>query len=503
MAHLCADSTDVEMNNVIATRLISAQSVPVIGALILLLLSPRPAYPETPKPGQQRVVREQTESGTNPQFLSALQAYKSQEYATAQKQLEALVQKNAGNFEINELLGLVYVAQGEQEKANRFLAKAVQIRPNLTEARTRLGTNFLALNQNDQAAIQFKKAVQLAPHDYDANHNLGEFYIQTGNISASIPFLQRAQESNPAAYNNGYDLALALDEAGRLDEARQQLQRLISLRDSAELHGVLGEVEEKSQNYLASAAQYEQAARMDPSEQNILNWGAELLLHQTFAPAVEVFKAGTQRYPQSGQLYNGLGIALYGEGQTDDAIRAYFRASDLMPSEQLSMIFVGKACEGASPVLADQIRARLQSFLEQSDDSAELDYDLAVCWLKTGQAGAKADRDVQVESHLKHALLLNPNYGDAFFQLGALYADQRKYAEAVEQYERALKINPNAANTHYRLGQALARLGNDTRAQEELAIFQRLRKSESEATDSKQNQIQQFVYSIKNSNSNQ
>src|SRR5579859_994000 len=503
MAHVWADSTDVEMNNVMATRLISAQSVPVIGALILLLLSPRPAYPETPKPGQQGVVRQQTESGTDPQFFSALKAYKSQEYATSQKQLEALVQKNAGNFEINELLGLVYVAQGEQEKANRFLAKAVQIRPNLTEARTRLGTNFLALNQNDQAAIQFKKAVQLAPHDYDANHNLGEFYIQTGNISASIPFLQHAQESDPAAYNNGYDLALALDQAGRLDEARQQLQRLISLRDSAELHGVLGEVEEKSKNYLASAAQYEQAARMDPSEQNILNWGAELLLHQTFAPAVEVFKAGTQHYPQSAQLYNGLGIALYGEGQTDDAVRAYFRASDLVPSEQLSMIFAGKACDGASPVLADQIRARLQSFLTQGDNSAELDYDLAVCWLRTGQTGVKAEREMQVESHLKHALLLNPNYADAFFQLGVLYADDRKYAEAAAEYEQALKINPNAANTHYRLGQVLARMGKDTRAQEELAIFQRLQKSESEATDSKQNQIQQFVYSIKNGNSNQ
>jgi tetratricopeptide (TPR) repeat protein len=227
------------------------------------------------------------------------------------------------------------------------------------------------------------------------------------------------------------------------------------------------------------------------------------LLHQTFAPAVEVFKAGAQHYPQSAQMYNGLGIALYGEGQTDDAVRAYFRASDLVPSEQLSMIFAGKACDGASPVLADQIRARLQSFLTQGDNSAELDYDLAVCWLRTGQTGVKAERDVQVESHLKHALLLNPNYADAFFQLGVLYADDRKYAEAAAEYEQALKINPNAANTHYRLGQVLARMGKDTRAQEELAIFQRLQKSESEATDSKQNQIQQFVYSIKNGNSNQ
>ena len=108
------------------------------------------------------------------------------------------------------------------------------------------------------------------------------------------------------------------------------MQRLISLSDSGELHSLLGEVEEKSRNYVSSAAQYEQAARMEPSEQNILNWGAELLLHQTFAPAMEVFKAGTERYPQSAQLYNGLGIAFYGEGQTDDAVRTFFRASDLV-----------------------------------------------------------------------------------------------------------------------------------------------------------------------------
>src|SRR4029077_2606953 len=143
--------------------------------------------------------------------------------------------------------------------ANRFLAKAVQLNPNLTEARTVLATNLLALHRGDEAEIQFKKAVALNPHGYDANHNLGEFYIQTGKVALAIPFLKRAQEADPAAYNNGYDLALALDQTGRLDEARHQLQRLIGLHDSAELHSLLGEVEEKSRNYLASAAQYEQS----------------------------------------------------------------------------------------------------------------------------------------------------------------------------------------------------------------------------------------------------
>jgi tetratricopeptide (TPR) repeat protein len=474
----------------------------VIGILISLFVVPPQAYAGAPDQGTQKSDGQRTESATHQRFLSALRAYKAQQYAAAQTQLEVLVRTAPGSFEINELLGLIYVAQGDQTKANRFLAKAVRLNPNLTEARTALATNLLALHRSDEAEIQFKKAVELKPDGYDANHNLGEFYIESGKIANAIPFLKRAQEADPAGYNNAYDLALAFDETGKLEEARQQLQRLISVHDSAELHSLLGEVEEKSRNYLASATQYEQAARIEPSEQNILNWGAELLLHQTFAPAIEVFKTGTLRFPESAQLQNGLGIAFYGAGETDDAVRAFFRASDLAPSDPLPLTFVGKACDGALPPLADQIRSRLQNFLGRQAQSAELNYYLAVCFWKTTQTESKAERDAQVESLLKHALTLDPNYADAYFQLGVLYADERKYTEAAEQYERALKINPNGANTHYRLGQALARLGDQARAQQEFTVFERLRQSESEATNKEQNQIQQFVYKMRKSDTN-
>ncbi|MGB9485382.1 MAG: tetratricopeptide repeat protein, partial [Terriglobia bacterium] len=82
---------------------------------------------------------------------------------------------------------------------------------------------------------------------------------------------------------------MSLARSGNMDEARRQLQSLLKMQDTAELHSLLGEVEEKARNYVASAKQYELAAHMDPSESNIFNWGTELLLHQTMDPAVEVF----------------------------------------------------------------------------------------------------------------------------------------------------------------------------------------------------------------------
>ena len=479
--------------------LISSPLSAAISILSLLLVVLHQGRAATPQPGTPTSDRQQTKNGSDPRFLSALRAYKAQQYAAAQKQLEPLVETAPDSFQINELLGLVYVAQGEQAKANRFLAKAVRLNPGVTEARTALATNLLALQRMDEAEIQFKKAVELKPQAYDTNHNLGEFYIQVGRIAPAIPFLRHAQEADPAAYNNGYDLALALDQTGKLDEARQQLERLISSHPSAELYSLLGEVEEKSRNYLSAAAQYEQAARAEPSEQNILNWGAELVLHQTFAPAIDVFKAGMQRFPESAQLNDGLGIAFYGLGQTDDAVRAFFRASDLTPSDPLPVTFLGKACDSASPALADQIRSRLQNFVTRSPQNPELTYYLAMCVWKTNPTEAKADRESQVESLLKQVLTIDPNYADAYYQLGSLYADERKYREATEQYEFALKINPNAANTHYRLGQALARLGDQGHAQQEFRVFERLRQSESDATNKQLNQIQQFVYKMRKS----
>lgn len=493
------------MSRAIGRSLASRRLLPAMIILILFFVFfvvAHPSYSSTPQQPEQKTGRQQEESGTNPQFLAALRAYKAQQYAVAQKQLQAMVQVAPASFEVNELLGLVYVAQGDQANANQFLAKAVRLNPTLPEARTALATNLLALHRADEAEIQFRKAVELRPDGYDANHNLGEFYIQTGKIASAIPFLERAQQADRTVYNNGYDLALALEQSGKLDGARQQLQYLISLQDAAELHSLLGEVEEKSRNYLSAAAQYEQAARMEPSEQNILNWGAELLLHQTFAPAIDVFKAGTQRFPASTQLNDGLGIAFYGAGQTDDAVRAFFRASDLTPSDPLPLTFLGKACDSASPSLADQVRSRLQNFIARDTKSAELHYYLAVCLRKTSPTDSKAGRDPDAETLLKRAVALDPNYADAYFQLGALYGDEHKYKEAIEHYELALKINPNAANIHYRLAQVLARMGNQTRAQEELAVFERLRQSESDATSKELSEIQQFVYRLRKADTN-
>ena len=52
-------------------------------------------------------------------------------------ELEPLLKSTPDSFEVNELLGLVYVAQGKQQRAKFFLMKAVRSRPSVAEAEYR------------------------------------------------------------------------------------------------------------------------------------------------------------------------------------------------------------------------------------------------------------------------------------------------------------------------------------------------------------------------------
>lgn len=69
-------------------------------------------------------------------------------------------------------------------------------------------------------------------------------------------------------------------------------------------------------NLLAAAEAYQRAAHMDASEENLFDWGNNLIQLRAFEPATEVFTAAVARHPKSERLYVGLGIAQSPVGNT-------------------------------------------------------------------------------------------------------------------------------------------------------------------------------------------
>jgi len=427
------------------------------------------------------------------EFQAAVALYEAGQYPEAAVQLEKLLKQAPGSFEVQELLGIVYASQSQFEKANAHFETAVRLQPTSAAARTNFGTNLVRLGKTELAEQQFKKASALAPEDYEANHNLGELYARMNRLPEALPYLEHAQRIDPASYDNGYDLALAYLLSGRLSDARQLIQSLISKRNTAELHNLLGQVEEKDGNFVSAANEFETAAHMEPSEGNIFDWGSELLLHRTLEPAIDVFEQGAKRCPDSSRMAIGLGMALYSLGKYDDAVKSLLRAADLNPGDPRGYPFLYRAFD-SSPSQAEEVIKRFRRFAELAPKNGLAVYYYAMSVWKSKREQDPSQDMSEIETLLKKAIALDPNLAEAYLQLANLYSDQKKYSDAVPEYLRARGLNSDLADVHYRLAQAYVRLGEKDKAQEEFKVYQELRAQHLSDLDKQRAEIRQFVY---------
>jgi tetratricopeptide (TPR) repeat protein len=296
--------------------------------------------------------------------------------------------------------------------------------------------------------------------DYDAKPD-----YRPGDIGSS---------SGSGGYSSGanadsYDLILAYVESERPGERNE--------REGTEKDTNRGGATESRSLEKRQPSEVDEGTLQAWNENQFFSRGSDLLLHREFTPASELFQHGVARFPGSAKLQMGLGVALYARGLYDQAVRALLQATDMLPSDPRPYLLLARAYT-VSHSRSDEVVKRLARLvaLEPSSALAHYYYALALGRSSGGKPGVKAG---QIEHLLDDAVTLDPQFADAHLELGALFAEQAKYAEAIREYRRAIVINPDLAAAHYRLAQAYARTGDPAAAQTELGLYEHLRKASS------------------------
>ena len=93
------------------------------------------------------------------QYQAAVADYEAGRYPQAASQLEKLLSYAPRSYELHELLGMIYASQTQNDKAIEHLKTAVEIKPQLAEARINLGAALARAGKFEWAAEQFRKAV--------------------------------------------------------------------------------------------------------------------------------------------------------------------------------------------------------------------------------------------------------------------------------------------------------------------------------------------------------
>jgi tetratricopeptide (TPR) repeat protein len=343
-----------------------------------------------------------------------------------------------------------------------------------------------------ESEIKLRAALANAPGSFEANHQLGEFCFHLGSYREAIPPLETAYQINPVNRNNEYDLALAYKEAGDFSKAREHIEKLLAHEDNADLHRVSGDLDEEIGDSLSAVRAYEQAVRVDPSEQNYFAWGSELLLHRAVWPAAEVFRKGTEAYPKSARMLTALGAALFASALYDEAALRLCEASDLNPADPGPYVFLGKI-DMAAPAPLACVEPKLMRFVQEQPGDARANYFYAMAMWKR-QKGAENPRDMQqVESLLTKATAADPKYDEAYLQLGNLYTAERDSDRAIRFYSMAIEVNPQLGEAHYRLGVAYERNGESAKAKQEFQLHDEIEKEQAAAVERQRQEVKQFL----------
>lgn len=359
--------------------------------------------------------------------------------------------------------------------------------------RASAGAGPVAASETEKS---LRESVEREPRSFEANHRLGKLLVENGKAREAIPYLERAGELKPGDYENAYALALAHAYAGNSERARDNTQALLAHYDKAELHHLLGDVQEKLGNSLEAVREYQRAAELDPSEAHLFDWGSELLLHHAPEPAVEVFTRGNRLFPRSVRMLIGLGAAWFARGSYDQAVQRICEASDLNPKDSIPYLFLGKI-QRAEPTPSEKIVEKLHRFVAQQPDNAEANYYYAAGLWKLRKGPQDTASAAQVESLLTNAIHLDPKFAAAYLQLGILHSEQRDYPRAISDYQQAIQADPKMEEAHYRLAQAYRQIGDVVKAEAELQAHDQIAKESAQKAEHERHEIRQFVYTLR------
>jgi len=115
----------------------------------------------------------------------------------------------------------------ERTKARTMLEEAVKQVPNDAVLLAALGYTEQQSGAIDRAREHYERALAIDPADRDAATNLGVMKAKADDLTSAVALWKRAFESSPGTSQIGMNIAFAYCAAGKLDEARMYVQRVL------------------------------------------------------------------------------------------------------------------------------------------------------------------------------------------------------------------------------------------------------------------------------------
>ncbi len=183
--------------------------------------------------------------------------------------------------------------------------------------------------------------------------------------------------------------------------------------------------------------------------------GQAALAHKDLSAAQADFEQVVVLAPQAEPGHSALGAVLVSRGHTKEGIRELEKALAIKASDNIAQMNLALAYEQiGSPEKALPLFSKL-------DADAHLQKRALPSYILAGYARAlAATRKTGLAIvKMKAAIATDSENAELHDELGSLYAQQKNWPEAQEEFAAALRLNPNLAVAHLHLGLAMQAQG--------------------------------------------
>jgi tetratricopeptide (TPR) repeat protein len=211
------------------------------------------------------------------------------------------------------------------QKAEFEYKKALEIKPDLIEARSNLANIYFKTGRLSDAKREYELIKKSAPPTKlgEIENNIGCIYELEGDWDKALGSYRQALKLDPNLNFTRFNIAKIYFARGKLKESAKEL--LSSLPE-------IGSSLEKKENHLLIINKYLKAVKLTTAVKLYNDLGVEFASQGLFQDAVFSFKRALEVEPAYSDAYFNLGLAYWNLGSRKEAIFAMKRALKINPN---------------------------------------------------------------------------------------------------------------------------------------------------------------------------
>ncbi len=248
-------------------------------------------------------------------------------------------------------LGLIFNDLGKPQKAVKCLGQAIKLEPNLAEAHYNLGSIFRDLGNLEKAKVSIKKSIELKPDYADAHLTLGLVFHDLNELKEAERYLSKAIIINPNLSEAYYNLGIIFNDLGEIKKSYDSYMKAIKIKPNfTQAHANLGLVLKDSGNLEEAEIYIRKAIRLNPN---------------------------------LSELYSNLGIILIGLGRLIEAELSQLKAIELNPDLANAHYNLGNILRETERLKEAELS--LKKAIELNPALAQAHRDLSICLYLMGK----------------------------------------------------------------------------------------------------------------------